>query len=143
MVAWPVASWYMVSWRFRVRAHCIEVLKSEPCTLLLQCTMWALYWMEPSLTPAVIATIPSPSSSVKVKSLAVLLPPYNALISCSASYPLYFHARMFAGQVIKGWDVGLASMAKGEMARLTCKPEFAYGAQGSPPKIPPDSSNVY
>ena len=102
--------------------------------------MWALYWMEPSLTPAVIATIPSPSSSVKVRPLAVLLPPYNALISCYASYPLYFHARMFAGQVIKGWDVGLASMAKGEKALLTCKPEFAYGAHGSPPKIPPDST---
>ena len=50
------------------------------------------------------------------------------------------HSRTFAGQVIKGWDVGLASMTKGEKALLTCKPEFAYGAQGSPPKIPPDST---
>ena len=31
-------------------------------------------------------------------------------------------------------------MAKGEKALLTCKPEFAYGAHGSPPKIPPDST---
>lgn len=31
-------------------------------------------------------------------------------------------------------------MTKGEKALLTCKPEFAYGVQGSPPKIPPNST---
>lgn len=40
------------------------------------------------------------------------------------------------GQVIKGWDVGVASMRKGERAILTCRPDYAYGASGSPPKIP-------
>jgi FK506-binding protein 4/5 len=38
--------------------------------------------------------------------------------------------------VIKGWDKGVATMRKGELAVLTCKPEYAYGASGSPPKIP-------
>jgi len=41
--------------------------------------------------------------------------------------------------VIKGWDQGVATMKKGELALLTCKPEFAYGASGSPPKIPPNA----
>merc|ERR1719291_1386208 len=40
------------------------------------------------------------------------------------------------GQVIKGWDVGVATMKKGEVAKFTLAPEFAYGAGGSPPKIP-------
>ena len=31
-------------------------------------------------------------------------------------------------------------MAKGERSLLTCKPDFAYGEKGSPPKIPPDST---
>lgn len=40
------------------------------------------------------------------------------------------------GQVIKGWDQGFATMRKGEKAVLTCTADYAYGAQGSPPKIP-------
>ena len=48
-----------------------------------------------------------------------------------------------AGSVIKGWDVGVAAMKKGEVARLTLKPDYAYGAAGSPPSIPPDSTLVF
>ncbi|KAG5455641.1 MAG: hypothetical protein BJ554DRAFT_4871, partial [Olpidium bornovanus] len=45
-----------------------------------------------------------------------------------------------AGQVIKGWDVGVQSMRVGELAELLCKPEYAYGAAGSPPNIPANST---
>lgn len=31
-------------------------------------------------------------------------------------------------------------MKKGERAILTCAPEYAYGAAGSPPTIPPNST---
>jgi FKBP-type peptidyl-prolyl cis-trans isomerase len=31
-------------------------------------------------------------------------------------------------------------MQKGEKATLVCSPEYAYGAQGSPPKIPPNAT---
>ena len=31
-------------------------------------------------------------------------------------------------------------MKKGELALLTCKAEYAYGASGSPPKIPPHAT---
>ena len=41
-----------------------------------------------------------------------------------------------SGQVIPGWDVGVASMKRGELAVLTCAPKYAYGDHGSPPKIP-------
>ena len=44
------------------------------------------------------------------------------------------------GKVIKGWDVGVATMTMNEKCLLTCKPEYAYGKEGSPPKIPPDST---
>ncbi|KAJ1428412.1 hypothetical protein B484DRAFT_329507 [Ochromonadaceae sp. CCMP2298] len=36
------------------------------------------------------------------------------------------------GQVIKGWDEGVLTMAVGEIARITCTPEYAYGASGFP-----------
>jgi len=44
------------------------------------------------------------------------------------------------GQVIKGWDVGVASMKRGEKALLYCRSDYAYGARGSPPKIPPETT---
>ncbi|KAG8534925.1 hypothetical protein GDO81_029915, partial [Engystomops pustulosus] len=47
------------------------------------------------------------------------------------------------GQVIKAWDIAVASMKVGEICRVTCKPEYAYGASGSPPKIPPNAVLIF
>jgi len=44
------------------------------------------------------------------------------------------------GSVIKGWDVGIATMQIGERAILRCSADFAYGEKGSPPKIPGDAT---
>lgn len=51
-----------------------------------------------------------------------------------------FNFTVGQGQVIKGWDEGFLSMKRGEQARLICAPDYAYGARGSPPKIPPNST---
>jgi len=34
-------------------------------------------------------------------------------------------------------------MARGELAVLLCKPEYAYGKSGSGAKIPPDATLVF
>jgi len=44
------------------------------------------------------------------------------------------------GQVIKGWDLCVATMKKGEHCVLTIDSKYAYGEAGSPPKIPPDAT---
>jgi FKBP-type peptidyl-prolyl cis-trans isomerase/tetratricopeptide (TPR) repeat protein len=44
------------------------------------------------------------------------------------------------GEVIRGWDAGVATMKRGEKCVLTCRADAAYGAAGSPPKIPPDAT---
>ena len=46
------------------------------------------------------------------------------------------------GQVIKGWDAVVATMKKGEKVVATLAPEYAYGASGSPPTIPPNATLV-
>ncbi|KAL0978148.1 hypothetical protein UPYG_G00166750 [Umbra pygmaea] len=43
------------------------------------------------------------------------------------------------GQVIKGLDIGVSSMQRGEVCILLCKAEYAYGSAGCPPKIPPNA----
>ena len=51
-----------------------------------------------------------------------------------------FKFKLGEGRVIKGWDVGVATMLRGEKCILTCTPEYAYGKTGSPPKIGPNET---
>lgn len=51
-----------------------------------------------------------------------------------------FKFKIGAGQVIKGWDEGFASMKVGEKALLVIRSDYGYGDAGSPPKIPPKAT---
>ncbi|CAN6242106.1 unnamed protein product [Urochloa humidicola] len=51
-----------------------------------------------------------------------------------------FKFKLGQGQVIKGWDLGIKTMKKGENAVFTIPPELAYGETGSPPTIPPNAT---
>ena len=54
-----------------------------------------------------------------------------------------FPVRLGAGQVIKGWDLGLVGMKLGEKRKLTIAPELAYGANGIPGVIPPSATLIF
>jgi FKBP-type peptidyl-prolyl cis-trans isomerase len=46
-------------------------------------------------------------------------------------------------EVVKGVDLGIESMCKGEIAKFTLAPEFAFGDEGAPPEIPGKANVVY
>lgn len=54
-----------------------------------------------------------------------------------------FEFTIGVGQVIKGWDEGVAQMSVGQQAILTCPPQYAYGANGIGGIIPPNATLVF
>lgn len=47
------------------------------------------------------------------------------------------------GQVIRGWDEGIALLHKGEKAQLVIPPELGYGQQGIPGVIPENATLIF
>ena len=54
-----------------------------------------------------------------------------------------FKFKLGVGQVIKGWDEGVAQMSIGQVAKLTCSPDYAYGRDGYPPVIPKNATLIF
>jgi FKBP-type peptidyl-prolyl cis-trans isomerase len=54
-----------------------------------------------------------------------------------------FRFTLGRGEVIQGWDQGVAGMKIGELRKLTIPSSLAYGKRGFPPVIPPDSTLVF
>jgi len=69
--------------------------------------------------------------------------PFDSNILPEFRHVLPFEFSLGAGAVIRGWDIGVAGMKIGEKRILEIAPEYAYGANGYPPVIPPNATLIF
>ena len=87
------------------------------------------------------ATFPKKGQTVIVHYTGTLLDGTKFDSSRDRNQPFSFTLGM--GQVIRGWDEGVAQLSVGQRAKLTCTPDYAYGDRGYPGLIPPRAVLVF
>ncbi|KAK1232850.1 FK506 binding protein proline rotamase rapamycin-binding protein [Marasmius sp. AFHP31] len=90
------------------------------------------------LSPGDGKTFPQPGDKVAIHYVGTLLDGKKFDSSRDRGVP--FETEIGVGKVIKGWDEGVPQLSLGEKAVLTATPDYAYGARGFPPVIPPNST---
>ncbi|KAJ8259957.1 hypothetical protein GJAV_G00175410 [Gymnothorax javanicus] len=81
-----------------------------------------------TVTPGDGVTFPKVGQTCVVHYTGCLLD--GKTFDCSRKRGSPFSFEIGRGQVIKGWDEGVAKMSLGERAKLTCSPDYAYGCNG-------------
>ena len=101
-------------------------------------TASGLYYIE---TLAGKGNNPVAGSKVKVHYTGTLLDGTKFDSSVDRGHPFEFV--LGQGQVIKGWDEGIALMKKGGKARLIIPSSIAYGPDGRMPTTPPSATLIF
>ncbi|CAI5640767.1 FK506-binding protein 1-like [Oreochromis aureus] len=94
-----------------------------------------------TLRPGDGKTFPQKGSMVSVHYVGTLTNGKKFDSSRDRGSPFQF--KLGAGEVIRGWDEGVAQMSLGQVAKLTCSPDYAYGSRGYPPIIPANSTLIF
>lgn len=91
-----------------------------------------------------IGTEATQGSRVTVNYVGML--PDGTVFDASSRHPDAnggFTFTLGAGEVIKGWDVGVQGMKEGGKRRLIVPPQDGYGSQGAGNVIPPNATLIF
>lgn len=83
-------------------------------------------------------TFPKKGDKVRIHYVGTLMD--GSKFDSSRDRGVPFDTEIGVGKVIKGWDEGVLQLSLGEKATLIATPDYAYGARGFPPVIPPNST---
>ena len=93
------------------------------------------------ISPDPSGPTPQPGDMVKAHYTGTLLDGTKFDSSVDRGQPFEF--QIGVGSVIRAWDVGMATMRKGEKAIFKAKPAYAYGVDGNPPAIPENATLIF
>lgn len=85
----------------------------------------------------------SPKSGQKVQCHYVLTLENGTKVDSSRDRGKPFGFTLGKGEVIKGWEEGIARMTIGQRAKLTISPDLGYGSQGVKGTIPGNATLIF
>jgi peptidylprolyl isomerase len=85
--------------------------------------------------------LPKPGQTVTVHYVGTLQDGKKFDSSRDRGQPFSF--TLGKGQVIRGWDEGIAMLKVGSRAKLTIPPQLGYGARGAGGVIPPNATLIF
>ncbi|MEA2701302.1 MAG: hypothetical protein QOE22_11 [Candidatus Parcubacteria bacterium] len=88
-----------------------------------------------------IGTAATSGSRVTVNYVGML--PDGTVFDASSRRNEPFTFTLGAGEVIRGWDVGVQGMKEGGKRRLVVPPQDGYGSQGAGDVIPPNATLIF
>ena len=68
---------------------------------------------------------------------------YISIITIASAFPDCTYGNAGVGEVIKGWDRGVAGMRVGDKRKLTVPPQMGYGSDGVKGAIPPNATLLF
>ncbi len=124
----------------------VEVLDITPPP-----TPWNAKGKDTIITPSglkivMFSSYPDSAKPTTGKTVAVHYSGYNldgSMFDSSVERGQPYSFPLGRGQVIKGWDEGIAMLHEGEKAKLIIPYQLAYGEAGRPPQIPAKATLIF
>ncbi|CAN5780901.1 FKBP-type peptidyl-prolyl cis-trans isomerase [soil metagenome] len=134
-----------------IPANSVLIFEVEVLDIISPPVQWNAKGKDTITTPSglkvvMFQTYPAQPKPATGKTVKVHYSGYNmdgSMFDSSVERDQPFSFTLGQGQVIKGWDEGIAMLREGEKAKLIIPYNLAYGEQGRPPMIPAKATLIF